>query len=100
MGKRREATPRARVTTSAASGRIMRRGDCVPRSDGACDGRVGRKRRTSATSRGGLASVREEENMRYQPLGRTGLFVSELCLGAMTFGGKGMWQAIGQLGDK
>lgn len=36
--------------------------------------------------------------MRYNPLGRTGLFVSELCLGAMTFGGsKGMWQAIGQL---
>ena len=24
--------------------------------------------------------------MRYKPLGRTGLFVSELCLGAMTFG--------------
>jgi aryl-alcohol dehydrogenase-like predicted oxidoreductase len=31
-------------------------------------------------------------------LGKTGLFVSELCLGAMTFGGKGFWQAIGQLG--
>src|SRR3984957_410525 len=40
--------------------------------------------------------------MRYNPLGRTGLFVSELCLGAMTFGGrgKGMWQAIGQLDAK
>ena len=25
--------------------------------------------------------------MRYNQLGRTGLFVSELCLGAMTFGG-------------
>ena len=25
--------------------------------------------------------------MRYHPLGRTGLFVSELCLGTMTFGG-------------
>ena len=25
--------------------------------------------------------------MRYNPLGRTGLFVSELCLGTMTFGG-------------
>src|SRR4051794_27342195 len=34
--------------------------------------------------------------MRYNPLGRTGLFVSELCLGTMTFGGKsGMWQQIG-----
>jgi aryl-alcohol dehydrogenase-like predicted oxidoreductase len=38
--------------------------------------------------------------MRYNRLGKTGLFVSELCLGAMTFGGKGMWQAIGQLGPK
>jgi aryl-alcohol dehydrogenase-like predicted oxidoreductase len=36
--------------------------------------------------------------MRYNSLGKTGLFVSELCLGAMTFGGKGFWQAIGQLG--
>ncbi len=26
--------------------------------------------------------------MRYRQLGRTGLFVSEICLGAMTFGGK------------
>ena len=38
--------------------------------------------------------------MRYHPLGRTGLFVSELCLGAMTFGGKGFWEAIGKLGSK
>lgn len=38
--------------------------------------------------------------MRYNVLGQTGLFVSELCLGAMTFGGKGMWQAIGELGAK
>jgi aryl-alcohol dehydrogenase-like predicted oxidoreductase len=38
--------------------------------------------------------------MRYKILGKTGLFVSELCLGAMTFGGKGFWQAIGQLGDR
>jgi aryl-alcohol dehydrogenase-like predicted oxidoreductase len=35
--------------------------------------------------------------MRYRQLGRTGLFVSEICLGTMTFGGKGMWQAIGTL---
>ena len=26
--------------------------------------------------------------MRYNPLGKTGLYVSELCLGAMTFGGR------------
>jgi aryl-alcohol dehydrogenase-like predicted oxidoreductase len=38
--------------------------------------------------------------MRYNPLGTTGLFVSELCLGAMTFGGGGIWQAIGQLSAK
>ena len=37
--------------------------------------------------------------MRYNLLGKTGLYVSELCLGSMTFGGSsGMWQAIGQLG--
>lgn len=36
--------------------------------------------------------------MRHKPLGRTGLFVSELCLGTMTFGGSsGIWGQIGQL---
>jgi aryl-alcohol dehydrogenase-like predicted oxidoreductase len=36
--------------------------------------------------------------MRYNPLGRTGLFVSQLCLGTMTFGGStGMWGKIGTL---
>ncbi|PLZ00320.1 aldo/keto reductase [Burkholderia sp. WAC0059] len=36
--------------------------------------------------------------MRYNPLGRTGLFVSELCLGTMTFGGgEGIWHQIGDL---
>ena len=36
--------------------------------------------------------------MRNKPLGRTGLFVSELCLGTMTFGdGAGMWSHIGAL---
>jgi aryl-alcohol dehydrogenase-like predicted oxidoreductase len=36
--------------------------------------------------------------MRYHSLGRTGLFVSELCLGTMTFGGSaGMWGKIGDL---
>jgi aryl-alcohol dehydrogenase-like predicted oxidoreductase len=33
--------------------------------------------------------------MRYRCLGKTGLYVSELCLGTMTFGGKGFWQVIG-----
>ncbi|RFU44655.1 aldo/keto reductase [Paraburkholderia sp. DHOC27] len=36
--------------------------------------------------------------MRYNQLGRTGLFVSELCLGTMTFGGgEGIWRQIGDL---
>ncbi len=35
--------------------------------------------------------------MRYKPLGGTGLLVSELCLGTMTFGGAGFWTTIGQL---
>ena len=38
--------------------------------------------------------------MKYNQLGRTGLFVSEICLGTMTFGGSeqaGMWRAIGSL---
>ena len=36
--------------------------------------------------------------MRHRMLGRTGLFVSELCLGTMTFGGgEGMWRQIGAL---
>ena len=38
--------------------------------------------------------------MRYNVLGRTGLYVSELCLGAMTFGGKGFWEVIGKLGTR
>ena len=34
--------------------------------------------------------------MKYRVLGDTGVFVSELCLGAMTFGGRGqMWEVIG-----
>jgi aryl-alcohol dehydrogenase-like predicted oxidoreductase len=36
--------------------------------------------------------------MRYNVLGNTGLMVSELCLGAMTFGGKGFWEVVGKLG--
>jgi aryl-alcohol dehydrogenase-like predicted oxidoreductase len=38
--------------------------------------------------------------MRYRLLGNTGLYVSELCLGTMTFGGKGFWEAIGSLGTR
>ncbi len=35
--------------------------------------------------------------MHYYALGQTGLYVSEICLGTMTFGGAGFWTAIGQL---
>uniref|UniRef100_UPI0018CBF3E9 aldo/keto reductase n=1 Tax=Billgrantia saliphila TaxID=1848458 RepID=UPI0018CBF3E9 len=36
--------------------------------------------------------------MHYRKLGNTGLFVSELCLGTMTFGGEGeLWSKIGDL---
>jgi aryl-alcohol dehydrogenase-like predicted oxidoreductase len=36
--------------------------------------------------------------MRLKKLGNTGLLVSELCLGSMTFGtGEGIWRAIGKL---
>ena len=36
--------------------------------------------------------------MHYRLLGRTGLYVSELCLGTMTFGGSGgIWKTIGGL---
>jgi aryl-alcohol dehydrogenase-like predicted oxidoreductase len=38
--------------------------------------------------------------MKYKQLGRTGLFVSEICLGTMTFGGSGegnIWSLIGSL---
>jgi aryl-alcohol dehydrogenase-like predicted oxidoreductase len=34
--------------------------------------------------------------MKYRVLGDTGVLVSELCFGAMTFGGTGMWTPIGK----
>jgi aryl-alcohol dehydrogenase-like predicted oxidoreductase len=36
--------------------------------------------------------------MKYRPLANTGVYVSELCLGAMTFGSR--WEVIGALGQK
>ncbi len=38
--------------------------------------------------------------MKYKPLGRSGLFVSEICLGTMTFGGAGFWKVVGTLGER
>ncbi len=38
--------------------------------------------------------------MQYKPLGNTGLLVSTLCFGTMTFGGgEGVWKAIGSTGQ-
>jgi aryl-alcohol dehydrogenase-like predicted oxidoreductase len=34
--------------------------------------------------------------MHYRLFGRTGLYVSELCFGAMTFGGKGLYESMGK----
>ena len=39
--------------------------------------------------------------MKYRQLADTGVFVSELCLGTMTFGGRGqIWETIGGLDQK
>ncbi|HEX7967842.1 MAG TPA: aldo/keto reductase [Stellaceae bacterium] len=38
--------------------------------------------------------------MKYRLMGRTGLLVSEICLGTMTFGGRGFWKQIGQLDER
>jgi aryl-alcohol dehydrogenase-like predicted oxidoreductase len=38
--------------------------------------------------------------MKTRFLGNTGIRVSELCFGAMTFGGKGYWKNIGQVEQK
>ncbi len=37
--------------------------------------------------------------MQYRQLGNTGLLVSELCFGTMTFAGIGRWEKIGQQGQ-
>jgi aryl-alcohol dehydrogenase-like predicted oxidoreductase len=37
--------------------------------------------------------------VKNKPLGRTGLYVSEICLGTMTFGGAGFWKVVGTLGE-
>jgi aryl-alcohol dehydrogenase-like predicted oxidoreductase len=38
--------------------------------------------------------------MKYNQLGNTGLFVSEICLGTMTFGGAGYFKVVGETGQK
>lgn len=38
--------------------------------------------------------------MKYRKLADTGLFVSELCFGAMSFGGTGVWKNVGETGQE
>lgn len=38
--------------------------------------------------------------MRYRRLGNTGLLVSDICLGTMTYGGVGFWEFAGKLGQE
>jgi len=38
--------------------------------------------------------------MKYRLLGQTGLYVSEMCLGTMTFGSEGFWKVMGGLGQE
>lgn len=38
--------------------------------------------------------------MKYRLLGGTGLYVSELCLGTMTYGSAGFWEVMGGLGQQ
>lgn len=38
--------------------------------------------------------------MKYNQLGNTGLFVSEICLGTMTFGGAGYFKVVGEVQQK
>ena len=38
--------------------------------------------------------------MKYRLLGKTGLYVSELCLGTMTYGSAGFWKVMGGLDQK
>jgi aryl-alcohol dehydrogenase-like predicted oxidoreductase len=39
-------------------------------------------------------------SMKYNQLGNTGLFVSEICLGTMTFGGTGRFKFVGEVSQK
>ena len=44
----------------------------------------------------GFRRIIMETEMKYKQLGRTGLLVSELCFGTMTFAGKGFWKVVGE----
>ena len=44
-----------------------------------------------------VAEIREERRMEYARLGNTGLMVSELCLGCMTFGQEADEETSGEI---
>jgi aryl-alcohol dehydrogenase-like predicted oxidoreductase len=60
-----------------------------------------RRRRPLSFSPGKLRTRKQEQHlMKYATLGNTGLLVSKLCFGTMTFGdGRGMFKAIGAVGQ-
>jgi aryl-alcohol dehydrogenase-like predicted oxidoreductase len=53
---------------------------------------------TTSNAMNNLPTSDQPSTLKYRTLGRSGLFVSELCLGTMTFGGgDDMWGMIGKL---
>lgn len=45
-----------------------------------------------------LPQFSQDDGLRFRTMGHSGLFVSELCLGTMTFGGdEEIWGLIGQV---
>ena len=56
---------------------------------------------TSSRRTNGRTIFQKGRNMEYKTLGNTGLLVSRLCLGTMTFGrGQGIYKAIGAVDQK
>src|SRR5580658_9162894 len=59
-----------------------------------------RSHNLAGSAAGSADSQQEEGTMKYATLGNTGLLVSKLCFGTMTFGdGRGMFKAIGAVGQ-
>jgi aryl-alcohol dehydrogenase-like predicted oxidoreductase len=77
---------------------MIRQDQAMPPSGG---GKILHCRRGRLCRHGSVARQSSQSGafMRYRKFGNTGLFVSELCLGTMTFGGNsgGIWDNIGNL---
>src|ERR1700720_3797312 len=62
--------------------------------------RFGPCQRPIASRQGNFGLTRKENAMEYATLGNTGLLVSKLCFGTMTFGdGRGLFKAISAVGQ-